>query len=191
MEFIKINLLSPENIPQEEQTELVWLSIILVTIIAVFGASIYFLRLHTYVFMNSQIQLASSEMTKYDSTMRQITALESARKLLETKKTVINSLREKSIIYPRFMEDFVSLLPSGVWIRTMSSKLSPEGKLSVILTADSIDNYPIADLITELTLNGSFSGVELGTISTTNNANMPTVSSFGLSFVYQKRVKND
>ena len=191
MEFIKINLLSPENIPQEEQTELVWLSIILVTIIAVFGASIYFLRLHTYVFMNSQIQLASSEMTKYDSTMRQITALESARKLLETKKTVINSLREKSIIYPRFMEDFVSLLPSGVWIRTMSSKLSPEGKLSVTLTADSIDNYPIADLITELTLNGSFSGVELGTISTTNNANMPTVSSFGLSFVYQKRVKND
>jgi Tfp pilus assembly protein PilN len=191
MELIKINLLAPESVKREERTDLVWLSVFVVIIFVVLGTILYFFKLHSCSLVNSQVQLAQSEMSKYDNTIRQIDALESARKLLETKKTVINSLKEQGIVYPRFMEDFVSLLPSGISVKNLFTKISPDGKITVTLNADSIDNYPIADFITQLTLNSSFSDVELGTISTTRNANMPTISSFGMSFNYQRRANND
>ena len=191
MELIKINLLAPDNIKQEEKTELIWLSILIVIIFAVLGGLIYFLKLNSFKDMNSRIEQARTDISKYDNTIRQVDALDSAKRLLETKKTVIGSLRDQGIVYPRFMEDFVSLLPSGISIRTMFTKLSADGKLTVTINADSIDNYPIADLITQLTLNSSFADVELGTISTTRTANLPTISSFALSFSYQTRDKND
>ncbi|MCX5781597.1 MAG: PilN domain-containing protein [Elusimicrobia bacterium] len=186
MQLIKINLLSKENIKKEERKELVWLSLLAMIIAVIFGSLVYFLKVHAYNVVETRINQAQFELTKYESIVKQVEALETMKRSLETKKNVINMLREKGIVYPRFMEDLMSVLPQGISLKTLSTVLQPDGKITVSLSADATDNYPIADFITELTLKGIFSDVELGAITTTRS-DKATISSFSMTFSYQRK----
>jgi|GEM_PF-3729035 len=187
MELIKINLLPKEHFKAEENREFLWLSFITVLVAAVFGAVIFALRLHSYSILSIQIEQAKAEALRYDPIIKQLDAMETTRKALETKKSVIIYLRERGVIYPKLMEDFVAVLPQGISLRSMFTKLLPDGRIAVTISGDSINNYPIADLITKLTLKGSFSDMELGTITATHADNAPTISAFTLNFSYQEK----
>jgi len=187
MRLIKINLLSKENIKVLERTEFVWLFSFLILITAFFGTAYYFFRLHLNSIAEAQLRQVQADMGKYENVLKQLELLESTKLTLETKKNVINSLHEKGLVYPQFMEDFAAVLPSGISLKTLLTKLQADGKLFVTLSADAIDNYPIADFITMLTLNNNFSNIEMGTINTKRPPGMTTISSFTLTFYYLKK----
>lgn len=187
MKFIKINLLSKENIKVLERTEFIWLFILLMIISSIFGGAYYFFKVHLNDIAEAQFKQVQAEMTKYENVLKQLELLESTKSTLEIKKGVINSLHERCLIFPRFMEDFASVLPTGISIKSLVTRLQPDGKISITLSGDSVSNYPIADFITMLTLNNNFSGVEIGTITTRTAPGLAPVSSFTLNFSYLRK----
>jgi Tfp pilus assembly protein PilN len=186
--MIKINLISSENIQKVERNEVVvLLSLVMAIVLA--GAGVRYVSLYSNNRkLESRITAIEQELGKYQNIVRQVDELQKTKGVLETKRNVIKSLMASRLIYPRFMEEIVTLMPVNIWFRTLGTQLQKDGRLDIVLDAESLDNYSIADFIASLTRNQDFSGVELGPINTVTN-NKVTSSSFRLNFAHQKKNK--
>jgi Tfp pilus assembly protein PilN len=184
--FIRINLLSPESIKKEERNEILLLGYAALVIVCVFCAANYAMKLSRFQKLETRLTAAQQELGKYEGIVKQVETLQATKKVLETKKNVINTLMAGRLLYPRFMEDLLSVLPSNIWFRTLTTALAADGKMGIVLDSDSLDNYSIADFVTALAANADFSNVELGTI-TTATTNRQQTSAFRLTFNYLKK----
>ncbi|HBU69173.1 MAG TPA: hypothetical protein DEE98_02195 [Elusimicrobia bacterium] len=182
--MIKINLLPPESIKKEERKEIFILAYGVLAIFVLIGLVKYGFKLSFYNSIQTRTAAAEQELGKYESIVKQVDALQATKTGLETKKNVISSLMADRLVYPVFMQKVMELLPSNVWFKSLSTNMSPGGLINVTLEADALDNYGIADLITALSTDGNFSGVELGPINTNTSAKTQT-SSFRLTFSYK------
>lgn len=184
--MIKINLLAPELIKKEEKNEILIIGYLIIGILFLIGLGNYWNKLRSFNKLEARLTLSKSELSKYESIVKQVEALQGTKNVLETKKNVINSLMINRLLYPKFMEDLVNLLPSNVWLKTLATQLQNDGKMSVAVDAEALDNYAIADFVTALLSNKDILNTELGTISSAASTKAVT-SMFHLTFIYQKR----
>jgi Tfp pilus assembly protein PilN len=143
--------------------------------------------------MNKKRQLQAekasinSELDRYQPIIAQVEALEKAKNELNSRKGVIQQLETERLRYPQFMDDFLKLLPSNLWLTNLTTALQPANNtMSVNLDVTALDNYAIADLIANLETSQIFSDVDLGTIQTTQSATGGQSLSFHLTTVYRK-----
>lgn len=185
--MIRINLLAPENIKKEEPKEIIALAVMVVLLFCAVGIVNYVMKISEYARLESKITMTERELNKYESIVKQVETLQATKAVLETKKTVISNLMAGRLTYPVFMEQLLQLMPQNVWLKTMNTVTQGEG-MRVDITAEALDVYSIADLVTALSSNPDFSNVELGAINTTADPKMPT-SNFTMTFQYKRAKK--
>ena len=102
--------------------------------------------------------------------LNQVKALDDAKASLNQRKGVIQQLESERLRYPQFMDDFVKLLPGNLWLVNLNTT-SPQGgnTLTVGMDVVALDNYAIADLVSNLESSQIFTDVDLGAISATQN----------------------
>ncbi len=183
--MIKINLLAPEMIKKEERNELIILGYAALIVAVIIGAFDYTLKFRSYKKLEYRVSQSERELVKYESILKQVEALQSTTNVLATKKSVISTLMQSRLTYLYFMEDILELLPYNLWFRNITTQLTADGRISVNMDAEALDNYSIADFVSSLSSNPSFANVDLGAL-TTSGAKTPT-SLFHLKFDYKKK----
>jgi Tfp pilus assembly protein PilN len=184
--MIRINLIAAESIKKVERSELLLLGyLIIVGAFVILGAG-YVTKFNNYRKIEARVAQDEQELNRYQGIVRQMDSLQSTKNALETRRNVISSLMASRLVYPRFMEELVMLLPANVWFRTLTTQSQADGKLAATLDAQSLDNYSIADAIAALSTNPDFSAVELGPINSAAAERIPS-SAFRLTFSHQKR----
>jgi len=184
--MIKINLIPPDAIKKVERSEFLFLGYGIIAIVFTIAAMRYVAQFANYRKVEVRIASIDQELAKHQSIISQVDALQATKSVLETKKKVIGSLMASRLVYPQFMEEITGLLPVNIWFRSIGTQSQPDGKLSVVLDAESLDNFSIADFITSLSGNPDFSNVELGAINSATS-NRVTTSAFRLNFIHQKK----
>ncbi len=181
--MIRINLLPVESIKKEryKDTGLLLIVAVSVFILAVFG--FYFVRNHTLSALNKQISETEAELVRYQAEVARVEELEREKATLTSKSNVINGLVGNRLLYPKFMELFVSLVPDRVWITSLSTS-SENNTLKLNISAIGFDNYAIADFMSALQDAKVFSNVELGSITASGQGRDRT-SNFSLTVNYQ------
>lgn len=184
--FIRINLLSPANIQKEERNDIIVLAYAVLVLVLVGATVLYGIKFRAHRAIEERIVKAETELTKFETIVRQVESLQATKQVLETKKNVISSLMSGALLYPKFMEDLVAITPSSVGFKNLGTQLTPEGVMNVHADAEALDNYAIADMVSALIVNQNFSNAELGAIATTGTGRA-ALSSFKLTFSYQKK----
>jgi Tfp pilus assembly protein PilN len=184
--MIKINLLAPDSIKKEERTEILLLAYLVIVIAVICGIANYGMKFASLKKVEFRLERTQKELGKYENIVQQVEALKTTKKILETKKNVINTLMASSLIYPHFMEDLLNILPRNIWFKTLNTTLDANGRISVNLTADALDNYSIADFISALMTTNGFANPVLGTINI-SKADKTQTSAFQVTFSYQKQ----
>ncbi len=184
--MILLNFLSPDSIKKEERTEFLMIGYAVIGLTAAFCTLSYGMRFRALKGLEDRLNAAQLELNRYESIVKQVEALEATKQVLETKMNVINSLMNGGLVYPKFLDDLISVLPQGISFKNLTTQLGGDGKMVITLTADSVDNYAIADFIAALSTDPDFSDVELGPIST-QSTGKASFSSFNLTAKYLKK----
>jgi Tfp pilus assembly protein PilN len=184
--MIKINLLSPELIKKEERIELVIIGYAIIIAAVIVAGSDYFVKFRSFKVLESRVEQSEKELAKYQSIQKQVEALQAAKNVLETKKSIINSLMLGRLNYVNFMENILDVMSNNLWFRNMATQLVSDNGINVTMDAEALDNYAIADFITSLSQSKNFNNVELGPITSNTGAKTAT-SSFKLTFLYRKK----
>jgi Tfp pilus assembly protein PilN len=129
---------------------------------------------------------ARAELSKYQALVNEVSALETKRNELRARRDIIQQLLKGRLLYPKFFEDFMGLLPPEVWVTSLTT--TPEaqpGMLKVSVNAQSTSNYAIADWMTNLMGSPLCTQVELGAVSSADaEEGRPPVLTFTLTFRY-------
>lgn len=184
--LIKINLLASDKIVKEERTEYLTLGYALIVIVAVSLIGMYAAIWTATSKLAKATAAREAELKKYQSVVQQVEQLQATKKVLETKKNVIDSLRAGALLYPWFMQTLAARTPAGISYKSMTANLVPTGGVAANLDAMAIDNYAIADCIGVLSVDPEFSLVDLGAI-TAIGAENSSASNFRLTFVFNRK----
>jgi Tfp pilus assembly protein PilN len=127
-----------------------------------------------------------SELERYQPIIAQVEALEAAKTQLTQRKSIIQDLESERLRYPQFLDDFLKLLPSNLWLSNLVTVGPPNSNiLTVNMDVVALDSYAIADLIANLETSQTFSDVDLGAITISQNSGGQTMS-FHVATNYRK-----
>jgi len=169
--MIKVNLLPPElePAPSELNPAIIVTPLVLVVSIALFV--MYRQQASLLEEQRNEIRKAQNDIKQLEPIIAKVEELEKQKTELNKKKGVIQTLENERLTYPQFMEDLVRLLPSNIWLTNLATISQPNGTdLDVTLGVTALDNYAIADLISNLENSQIFSNIDLGAIATTPGA---------------------
>lgn len=184
--LIKINLLTSDKIVKEERTEYLTLGYALIVIVAVSLIGMY-AAIWTATGKLAKATVArEAELKKYETVVKQVELLQATKKVLETKKNVIDSLRAGALLYPWFMQTLAARTPAGISYRSMNATLTQTGGIAASMDAMALDNYAIADCIGVLSVDPEFSLVDLGAITAVGAENS-SASNFRLTFTFTRK----
>lgn len=190
--MIRINLLPPEMHAAAERKlnpnyVVGGVAIALFAIIAADAAMQTSLRRN----LREESQSLTNELERYKPIVAQVETLERAKAELQQRKSVIQSLETERLRYPYFMEDYLKLLPSNVWITSLSTTLSGDSTtLSVAMDVLALDHYAVADLVSNLETSQIFSDVTVGPISLSQAATGQSSISCRVTTTYRKAANN-
>ncbi len=182
--MIKINLLPPEVLKKQAENRVVVLISLGMTLILVIATCVLILRITTDKILSAEITKLESEVKQYQTAVDEVKKLKSITATLEAKKNLIENLKKKSLMYPKFMEKILSLLPPQIWFTSFDSQSKPDG-FTVSLLCSSYDNFAIADFIYNLENSSEFSNIELGNITSSITGSGLEIYSFQLKFEYK------
>lgn len=138
----------------------------------------------------NEITSLKSELERYQPIIAQVEALEQAKSQLTQRKGVIQQLEAERLRYPQFMDDFVKLLPGNIWLTNMSTAIQPGGTAMIVnLDVIALDNYAVADLISNLETSQIFTDVDLGAISIAQSAPGTQSITFHVTTTYRKNTQ--
>lgn len=183
--MIRINLLPPEIAQRVIRRRLISLGGFAGGVIVGILAVVFVLRLKVDVTLAAKIAVLERELKEYRRIAEDVKKLREIKADLESKKGVIEKLRKKSLLYPKFVEEFMALVPETIWFTMFNTQTTPEG-LSVNISCTSLDNFSIADFISNLETSPKFSNIEIDAIVT--GAAGPSgreTFSFNLKFNYK------
>lgn len=138
--------------------------------------------------LKSDIQSLNSELERYQPIIAQVEQLEQAKAQLQQRKGVIQSLESERLRYPQFMDDFVKLLPANLWLTNLTTAMQGGTANVLIVNMDvtALDNYAIADLISNLETSQIFTDVDLGAISASQSPTGGQSMTFHITTTYRK-----
>ena len=184
--MIRINLLPPDIQVSEHKINptyvMSWVGGFLVILLLPTTWVQYSRRGH----LQDEIRSLQNELDRYKPIVAQVEALEQAKAQLQQRKTIIEQLENERLRYPYFIEDFLKLLPSNVWLTNLTTTLPPEG-LSITVSMDviALDHYAVADMVSNLETSQIFSDVDLGPITLVQAATGQTIN-FHVTATYRK-----
>jgi len=164
--MITINLLPSEYRALARQRQMIILSIFSAGLIA--SVMIMFLlgRITTAARLQSQIRGLDGELSQLQTVVTQIKQMDAARSLIQSKVDVIQKLDQKRLTYPILFDDFLTLLPSGIWI--VSLQTTPEKNasgFSLVITAKATSLTPISTWLNNLQTSRYFHSPQINTIT--------------------------
>lgn len=143
-------------------------------------------QMATHKKLQTEAASLKSELERYQPIIAQVEALEAAKTQLTQRKSVIQQLENERLRYPQFMDDFVKLLPGNLWLTNLTTVLQPNSTaMTVNMDVIALDNYAIADLISNLETSQIFTDVDLGSIAASQSATGQTMS-FHVTAIYRK-----
>lgn len=186
--MIKINLLPREIYIEDARRQIKAVGVSAAGLVIVSMLGVYAWQLNVKRKEDSKNEELNTEKRKYQAIVDQVSELEQTRNLLRARRDVIKQLLVGRLVYPKFFEDFMSLLPSEIWVNSMSTSLDGGGVMTVNINSQSLSNFAIADWLTNLQSSPLCSEVKLGSISTQDGGvgRAPTLT-FTISFKYVRR----
>lgn len=138
--------------------------------------------------LQEDITAKRQKLNSLQSIIKQVQELESAKTQLSNRKGVIKQLEDERLRYPQFMDDFVKLLPGNLWLTSLSTIQQPSGNImNVTMDVVALDNYAIADLISNFENSQTFTDVDLGPITASANSQTGGQSmTFRVSATYKR-----
>jgi Tfp pilus assembly protein PilN len=162
--MIRINLLPSDTAVNTSQTDLAILAAIVGGVLLAVIIVLVMFRKNKLSTLETNVAAATNELRKYESIVSQVDSLQQTKNSLEQHRNVIKSLIASTLIYPIFMDTFIASMPKAIWLTNLSTTLNGD-LMTLSITASSFSNYAIADWITALESSKSFTKVELGPIS--------------------------
>jgi Tfp pilus assembly protein PilN len=183
--MIKINLLPREIYIEDARRQIKAIGVSAAGLVVISMLGIYAWKLNVKRKEDAKNVELNAEKRKYQAIVDQVNELEQTRNLLRARRDVIKQLLVGRLVYPKFFEDFMALLPSEIWVSSLGTSVDGGGVMSVSINAQSLSNFAIADWLTNLQSSPLCSEVKLGAISTQDTAvgKAPTLS-FTITFRY-------
>jgi len=110
----------------------------------------------------------NSEIKTLEPIIAQVEALEAAKAQLSQKKGIIQSIESERLRYPQLMDDLVRLLPNNIWLNSLVTTMA-NNLMSITMQVSALDNYALADLISNLESSQIFTDTDLGAVTTAGN----------------------
>ncbi|RLD18425.1 MAG: hypothetical protein DRI36_01450 [Caldiserica bacterium] len=189
--MIRINLLPKEIEKKAAVKERIILAGIAGVLVLLIFFGIWFLKFAQVKKLEKEVRKLDSELKKIEDKAKKVDEVERNKKILSERLKVINSLLASRLDYPKLMETITrpDILPPRVWITGMSTKTSSD-KIEITFQVQALDNYAIADFLTNLDKSRRFENVELSAITTTKVEDTP-VRTFSIKCFYKpERGKN-
>jgi len=138
--------------------------------------------------LQADITQKRQDLDKLQSIIKQVQELENARTQLNNRKNIIKQLEDERLRYPQFMDDFVKLLPGNLWLTNLTTLQQPAGNtMTLTMEVIALDNYAIADLISNFETSQVFTDVDLGQITASGNTQTGAQSmAFRVSATYKR-----
>jgi Tfp pilus assembly protein PilN len=184
--MIRINLLPAEIAVSERNFEPkhvvgVWAMALLIILIPFYGVQ-YSRRKH----LRSDIEEIQRKLKALEPVVAQVEALEATKAQLQQRKSIIQQLESERLRYPYFIDDFLKLMPSNVWLTNLATTLPGDpSTITVGMDVVALDHYAVADMISNLETSQIFFDVELGPIQLTQSATGQSIT-FHLNTTYRK-----
>jgi Tfp pilus assembly protein PilN len=186
--MIRINLLPREIYAKRQLEQLKMIGLLLAGVVVLAVAAFSYLQIQKEAKVDQEIGDAKRELVKYQEIDNRVRELDSARGQLSSQRSVIEQLLTGALIYPRFFEDYISLLPSEIWVTSVNTQMNAAGGLEVTANAQALSNFAIADWLTNLQTSPLCSNVKMGAISGTEESDAsPALYSFTMSFSYVRK----
>lgn len=167
--MIKINLLPREAIELEAKKQIVILASLGGTVVL----SLAIILLGTRILLQKRLAVELSslekEIAQYQIIVNEVKKIKEANAILEAKKNIIEKLMKDRLLYPKFMEEFIELLPPSVWVTTLTTSFeaSIQGGFRMSFGCSAFDVFDVANLIENLEKSQKFSKIEIGAITST------------------------
>ena len=182
--MIRINLLPAEIEVSEAKTNPAMVAIVAFVILVMVLSPISWSLNKRKSDLQNEAASLQSDIDRYKPVAEKVDALEKTKAERQQRKTIIEQLQNERLRYPQFMEDFLKLLPGNVWLTNLVT--SQQGDtMNVSMDVVALDNYAVADLISNLETSQIFTNVDLGTISFSQLTTGQTLS-FHINTVYKK-----
>jgi len=162
--MITINLLPPEYRAMARRRQVIMLCTLA-------GGAVGILMI---LFLAGQIARASrlekrarvleQELSKQQMVVNQIKQIDAARSELQNKVSLIQNLSQKRLVYPVLFDDFLALMPAGVWITSFQTT-SHGNSLTITLQAKAASNFVVANWINNLETSHYFQSSLIGPIT--------------------------
>ncbi len=162
--MIKINLLPVEAAEKETKKKFIILGALIGGILIGLMVFFFFVRVAIERTLAAKVSSIQKELQGYKVIVDEVEKLKKITGTLEKRKKIIETLMKGRLLYPRFMEAFLGLLPATVWINSMLTSKESDG-LNVTFRCTSFDNFGIADFISNLESSPKFQKIELGGVS--------------------------
>jgi Tfp pilus assembly protein PilN len=135
-----------------------------------------------------ELVVAQAELQKYEAIDAQVKSYQAQESSLSSRFSVIQQLLKGTLTYPKFFEDFMSLLPGDIWLTRLTTTTDASYGLTVSADAKALSSFAIADWLTNLLqAKNLYSNVRLGEIRVEEqNEGNSAVYSFTMSFTYRR-----
>ena len=183
--MIRINLLPAELEAAPSQINPAVPPALIVALAVIILVPVQLHEMATRKRLQTEVATLKSELDRYQPIIAQVEALEAAKTQLTNRKTVIQQLENERLHYPQFLDDFVKLLPGNLWLTNLTTAMVGNS-MTVNMDVLALDNYAIADLISNLETSQLFADVDLGQISASQTSTGQQNMSFHVTATYRK-----
>ncbi|OGS22616.1 MAG: hypothetical protein A2252_03285 [Elusimicrobia bacterium RIFOXYA2_FULL_39_19] len=182
--MIKINLVPQEALEKAAKQRVIILVGLGIGIFVSLCIVFLFYRIGIEKSLTSELNTAQQELNKYKTVVDEVNRLKGITAQLEARKSTIENLMKGRLVYPKFMEEFMSILPPPIWLNSMNTTTSPDG-FFVNISCISYDTLAIADFITNLQSVPKFGNIEISGIATAPGSKGIDTFSFTMTFSYK------
>jgi Tfp pilus assembly protein PilN len=162
--MIKINLVPADILAKARQRQQTVQAAIVGGVVAVVIAGVSALHFMKARSLERQLEEAKAELNKLEVIVQKVKELEEQANKVRTRLKVIDDLDKGRPLYPVFMSEFTKAVPSGVWVKGMTTNPGGGG-LRISLTASSATSEDIEKWLKDMDASGRFSGLELGAVT--------------------------
>ncbi len=184
--MIKINLLPREVYAAKAQKQFQSLAVGLAAVVVLLLMGYYFHLSTVSKRLEKDLTEARGELQRYETIDREVKEMQVEEGRLSSRLSVSQDLLRGTLTYPKFFEDFMALLPSDVWVQSVSTTTDGAGGLGVTVNAQALSSFAVADWLTNLLSSSLCNSVRLGAITVTEqNEGTSAIYSFTMTFNYR------
>ncbi|MFA6092444.1 MAG: PilN domain-containing protein [Elusimicrobiota bacterium] len=181
--MIKINLVPQEILDREAAQQRAKIAAVIGALVAcVFLAASAF-HYWRSVSLQGELIVAQTELDRLQKIVAQVEELEKTAAQVRARLNVVVDLMRYRALYPRFMEDLIRLLPSGVSLTSLTTG-GDQKALTVSIGCKALSHEDIAALLRTLEVSDRFKEGTLAGGIATSATPTSTQSTFNMTLKY-------